>query len=90
MPQPYPPRQPEFISNGLKPGCPIFAAALKLHPDLPLRILPGTVRPEYYAFAMRADEPLRHEINVTIARILDRDAWTRVRFDYLGEEAEKH
>ena len=68
----------------------LLAAALKLHPDLPLRILPGTVRPEYYAFAMRADEPLRHEINVTIARILDRDAWTRVRFDYLGEEAEKH
>jgi ABC-type amino acid transport substrate-binding protein len=68
----------------------LLAAALKQHPDLPLRMLPGTVRPEYYAFGMRIDEPLRDQINEAIARILDSEAWSRLRFQYLGADAESH
>jgi ABC-type amino acid transport substrate-binding protein len=66
----------------------LLDAALKQRPDLPVRLLPGSVRPEYYAFAMRPDEPLRQRINVAIARILDSDAWNRLRFEYLGEQLE--
>jgi polar amino acid transport system substrate-binding protein len=66
----------------------LLAAVLKERPDLPVRILPGTVRPEYYAFAMRPDEPLRRSMNVAIAHILDSEAWNRLRFDYLGDQAE--
>jgi len=43
---------------------------------------------EYYAFAMRPDEPLRRSINSAIAHILDSEQWNRLRFDYLGDEAE--
>src|SRR5215471_6171675 len=49
----------------------LLAAVLKERPDLRVRILPGTVRQEYYAFAMRPDEPLRRPINLAIAHILD-------------------
>ena len=43
---------------------------------------------EYYAFAMRPDEPLRWSINSAIAHIPDSEQWNRLRFDYLGDEAE--
>ena len=66
----------------------LLAAALKQRPDLPVRILPGSVRPEYYAIAMRPDEPLRRRIDLAIAHILDSDEWNRLRFDYLGEQAD--
>src|SRR5262249_2265872 len=66
----------------------LLAAVLKQRPDLPVRILPGSVRPEYYAIAMRPDEPLRRRIDLAIARILDSDEWNRLRFDYLGEQAD--
>jgi polar amino acid transport system substrate-binding protein len=66
----------------------LLAAVLKERPDLRVRILPGTMRLEYYAFAMRPDEPLRRSINSAIAHILDSEQWNRLRFDYLGDEAE--
>jgi polar amino acid transport system substrate-binding protein len=66
----------------------LLAAVLKERPDLRIRILPGTMRLEYYAFAMRPDEPLRRSINLAIAQILDSEQWNRLRFDYLGDEAE--
>jgi polar amino acid transport system substrate-binding protein len=68
----------------------LLAAVLKERPDLPVRMLPGTVRPEYYAFAMRPDEPLRRPINLAIAHILDGEVWNRLPFDYLGDQAENH
>jgi polar amino acid transport system substrate-binding protein len=66
----------------------LLAAVLNERPDLRVRILLGTVRLEYYAFAMRPDEPLRRSINLAIAQILDSEQWNRLRFDYLGDEAE--
>ena len=66
----------------------LLAAVLKERPDLRVRILPGTVRLEYYAFAMRPDEPLRRSINSAIAHVLDSEQWDRLRFNYLGDEAD--
>ena len=66
----------------------LLAAVLKERPDLRVQILPGTERLEYYAFAMRPDEPLRRSINSVIAHILDSEQWNRLRFEYLGDEAE--
>jgi polar amino acid transport system substrate-binding protein len=66
----------------------LLAAALKNRPDLPITILPGTLRAEYYAVAMRSDEPLRRQINQAIAGALDSPTWSRLRFDYLGSQDE--
>jgi polar amino acid transport system substrate-binding protein len=66
----------------------LLAVVLKGRPDLRVQILPGTERLEYYAFAMRPDEPLRRSINLAIAHILDSEQWNRLRFHYLGDEAE--
>jgi polar amino acid transport system substrate-binding protein len=68
----------------------LLAAALKARPDLPITILPGTLRPEYYAFAMQPEEPLRRQINQVIARTLDSPTWGRLRFDYLGSQDETY
>jgi ABC-type amino acid transport substrate-binding protein len=68
----------------------LLAVVLKERPDLPVRMLPGTVRLEYYAFAMRPDDPLRRSVNLAIAHILDSQQWNRLRFDYLGDEAAVH
>jgi polar amino acid transport system substrate-binding protein len=62
----------------------LLASALMRRPGLPIAILPGTARLEYYAFALKPDEPLRRQINRVIARTLDSQAWARVRFEYLG------
>jgi len=66
----------------------LLAFTLNQHPGLALTILPGTVRLEYYAFALRPDEPLRRQINAVIARTLDSAAWHRLRFDYFGGPGE--
>jgi polar amino acid transport system substrate-binding protein len=66
----------------------LLAAALKDRPDLPITILPGTLRAEYYAIAMRPEEPLRRQINQAIAGALDSPTWGRLRFDYLGSQEE--
>lgn len=68
----------------------LLAAALNERPDLPITILPGTLRPEYYAFAMAPGEPLRRQINAAIERTLDSPLWDRLRFDYLGSQDEQH
>jgi ABC-type amino acid transport substrate-binding protein len=68
----------------------LLAWALKQRADLPIKILPGTLRPEYYAFAMAPDEPLRRPINAAISRILDSPRWSQFRFAYLGNDAEYH
>jgi polar amino acid transport system substrate-binding protein len=67
----------------------LLASTLKQHPELPLTILPGVARLEYYAFALRPDEPLRRQINSVIARTLDTAAWRRLRFEYFGNHAER-
>jgi polar amino acid transport system substrate-binding protein len=67
----------------------LLAAALQQRPDLPITILPGTARLEYYAFALTPGEPLRRQIDAVIARTLDSQAWTRVRFEYLGGRDEE-
>ena len=64
--------------------------ALKQEPDLPIKLLPGTLRPEYYAFAMAPNEPLRRRINEAIAHALDDVRWSQFRFAYLGNQAERH
>jgi len=63
--------------------------ALKQRPDLPMRILPGTLRPEYYAIAMPPNDPLRRPINQAIAEALDSERWSQFRFVYLGNQAER-
>jgi ABC-type amino acid transport substrate-binding protein len=68
----------------------LLSSALNQRPDLPIAILPGTLRLEYYAFAMGLDEPLRRQINQVIERTLDSPSWARLRFDYLGSEEEQH
>jgi len=68
----------------------LLAWALKERPDLEIKVLPGTLLPEYYAFAMRPDEPLRRQMNVAIARTLDSPRWAQFRFVYLGNQADHH
>ena len=67
----------------------LLAFALTRRPDLGITILPGAARFEYYAFALRPDEPLRRQINAVIARTLDTPAWRRLRSDYLGPQEEE-
>jgi len=68
----------------------LLAWSLKQRPDLPIRILPGTLWPEYYSFALAPEEPLRRPINEAMARILHGDRWRQFRFAYLGNQAERH
>jgi hypothetical protein len=37
---------------------------------------------------MQRDEPMRQRINETIAHVLDSDDWNRLRFEYLGAQAD--
>jgi ABC-type amino acid transport substrate-binding protein len=68
----------------------LLAWALKERPDLEIRLLPGTLRPEYYAVAMGPNEPLRRPMNEAIARTLDGPRWAQFRFAYLGNQADHH
>jgi ABC-type amino acid transport substrate-binding protein len=68
----------------------LLAWSLKQRPDLPIKILPGTLWPEYYAFAMAPEEQLRRPIDEAMARILHGDRWKQSRFFYLGNQAERH
>jgi len=68
----------------------MLAYTLRQRPDLPITILDGTLRSEYYAFLMRPDDPLRRQINDSIARALDGPRWNRLRFDYLGTQGIHH
>ncbi|HXJ82771.1 MAG TPA: transporter substrate-binding domain-containing protein, partial [Candidatus Methylomirabilis sp.] len=68
----------------------LLASSIKQHPGLPIAIVPGIARLEYYAFALRPDEPLRRQINEVIARTLDTAAWRQVRFEYFGDKSDQH
>jgi polar amino acid transport system substrate-binding protein len=66
----------------------LLAFLLKGRSDLPISILPGRLRSEYFGIAMQPTEPSRRQVNEALARALDSPAWSHLLFDYLGGQAE--
>jgi len=67
----------------------LLAWSLKQNPDLPINIVPGTLRREFYGFAMQPGEALRRPINEAIALALDSPRWSQLRLAVLGANADR-